>query len=148
MSVVPFQRLVLPTSALLFCGRKRHVIKRLVPEKDAFLLQFPDDFPQRFSQTRAPSHSWSRRQRVADEGRAPSADLSSMSLRSTHKTPSKQLRSSPRLHPPFFRSFGFGMIGLILDQYLAASSDAWRLTEIPLSISCIVANACRAGVHI
>ena len=81
---------------------------------------------------------------VAGEGYRSGRSFHRAPLRSTHRMPSKQRRSSTRLRPPFFEGFRFGMSGSILDHCSSVSSDAWRLIERLLSISLVAASPCRA----
>jgi hypothetical protein len=104
----------------------------------------PRDSLQRPSQTPASSHFWTRRQYVAGEGYCSGRTFDRAPLRSTHRVPSKQRRSSTRLRPPFFECFRFGMSGSIFDHCSSVSSDAWRLIDRLLSISLVVASRCRA----
>jgi hypothetical protein len=101
-------------------------------------------FLQRSSQTPASSHSCSRRKHVAGDGYSAGRSSHRAALRSTHRMPSKQRRSSTRFRPPFLEGFRFGVSGSIFDHCSSVSSDAWRLVERLLSISLVVASPCRA----
>jgi hypothetical protein len=68
----------------------------------------PRNFLQRSSQTPASSHSCSRRQHVAGDGYCARRSFRRAPLRSTHRMPSKQRRSSTRLFPRCLKAFTLG----------------------------------------
>jgi hypothetical protein len=82
---------------------------------------------QILTSTPSPSHSTSRRQHVLGDGYRSGKSRQRAPLRSTHRMPSKQARSSDGGRPPFADRLRFGMNGLIRSHCSSVTKTSCRL---------------------
>lgn len=139
-------RSVLPMSMPIFAGEKASSLNASSHDRMPSSSSSPRNFLQRSRQASASSHSSNRRQHVAGDGYCAGKSFQRAPLRSTHRMPSKQRRSSTRLRPSLFEDCRFGLSGSIFGHYSSVSLDGWRLIERLLSISLVVVSPCGSRI--
>src|SRR5262249_33302471 len=115
-----------------FCRGEAAVGEGLLLVEPAGSSNSPRNVRQIGSQTPCSSQSFSRRQQMLGEGYCRGRSFHRAPERSTHKMPSKHLRSSARLRPPAGDGFTFGDSGWIFIHCSSVSSESCRdMKRIP-----------------